>query len=167
MNEVQIYQPRASPEEAQRARLCLSSSVAAALAESGAPAEELAAALGSDERAALPVALAAILGTLATVDPQDPDAEAKDLALGAECMQAIVNMKPEMDEDKRVDWVGSVMRDFDAEPYELVLEAVRLVRRSCRYPGDFVPNVIAHVLSRKVRLEAERARLEQLSEAIA
>lgn len=166
MNAIRIYQPRGSPEEAQRARLCLSSSIAAALAESGAPAEELAAALRRDERAALPVALAAVHGALATVDPQDQDAEAKDLALGAECMQAIVNMRPEMEEANRVDWVSSVMRDFDAEPYELVMEAVRLIRRSCRYPGDFVPNVIAHVISRKVRLEAERNRLEQLEAAI-
>lgn len=107
-----------------------------------------------------------MLGDLAILDPDDPEAEKKDFVLSAECMQAIVNMKPELDADKRADWASSVMVDFEGEPYELVLEAVKLVRRSCRYPGDFVPNVIELVVARKARLAAERARLEQL-EAIA
>lgn len=145
----------------------LSSSNAVALVESGAPADEVSAAIGPAERSALEVAMAAVQGDLAVVEPTDPEAERKDLALSAECMQAIVNMKPELDVAKRADWVSSTMADFDGEPYELVMEAVRLVRRSCRYPGDFVPNVIGYVVARKARLRAEAERLQQLREAIA
>lgn len=166
MTGIQIYRERPSPEEAQRAKLLLSSSSAVALVESGAPREEISAALRPDEIAAIPIALAATLGELAVADPADRDAAQKDLVLAAECTQAIVNMRPELDPDKRADWASSVMTEFDGEPYELVLEAVRAVRRTCRYPGDFVPNVIALVVARKARLEAERDRLEQLGCAI-
>lgn len=165
MTAIQIYRGRPSPEEAQRAKLLILSSNAAALGASGATKEEVSAALLPDERAAIPIALAATLGELAIVDQGDPDAERKDLELSAACMQAIVNMRPELDADKRADWVSSVMVDFEREPYELVMEAVQMMRRSCRYPGDFVPNVIEHVVSRKARLQAERDRLEQLREA--
>jgi hypothetical protein len=162
MGEIQPYRARPSPDEAQQAKLLLSSSLAVALAANDAAPAEVAAALRADERAALPVALADVRAQLAVVEPDDPEAELKDQVLSGEIMQAIVNISPNMAEDRKADWVSSQMVDFEREPYELVLEGVRAARRSCRHPGDFGPSVIGHVIVRKARLQAEADRLDQL-----
>lgn len=136
-----------------------------ALVETGAPAAEVAAALGPNERRALPIVVAAILRELAPLDQDDPDIGEKDQMLAGEVMRASVLLSPHLDPRQRADWVSGVTAEFDREPFELVLEGIAYARRVCKHPADFVPTVIGFVIPRKARLEALRERYETMMEA--
>lgn len=161
MNAIQPFQGEISPEEVQRARLCLSSSSAVALLETEAPIEEVKAALGPDERAALPVALRALDAELAPARRGDN----LDAAIASEIMRASVLLAPHLDQEKRADWASATQAEFDAEPAQLVLEGIAAARKICRHPNHFVPDVMAFVTPRRARIEAERARYEELNQA--
>lgn len=130
-----------------------------------APPEEIAASLGDEERVALPVVLAAAQRELAILDHGDPLFGAKEAALVEQLTRSSTAVDPKMDEDKRADWVSVVLEDLLGEPYDLVMEAIPVVRRTTKYHGDILTGIIAYVVPRKARIELERDRYQAIIEA--
>ena len=146
---------------AQDATLLLASSNALSLADSGAPAAEVAKALTEAERAALPVALRAARADLATLEQRPADEEAR---LIAALTSASIRMQPHLDEAKREDWIHVLMEDLAPMPLRLVLDGCDRAKVVCKGPWEFLPAVVEYVepraakIRRRVELYGEIAR---------
>jgi hypothetical protein len=144
--------------------LLLASSNAISLADSGAPADEIAAALTSAERAALPVALSAARRELMTVKDVFVRSEQAMHQLVEKLTAASVRMQPHLDEGKREDWIMVQQDDVMDEPFLLVLEGIAAAKRVCKFPSEFLPTVLEHVEPRKARIQR---RVDQYEKIIA
>lgn len=164
MGAIQRFTAEEPDETVRQATLCVRSSTAADLAETGAPAEELAAALTPEVRAALPIALRGINRELAPASTTDPRREQIAL-LAMELGRASTLVASYLDEDKRADWVSVALAEVENEPFQLVMEGIAHARRSCKQDKEIVPTIIAYVAPRKARLEQQRERFRELMEA--
>lgn len=163
MGEIQPYRGAAPPPElVQRAKLLLASSNAIALAGNGAPGPEVAASLTDDERAALPVALADVRRDLA---PLTLDDEETSSVIVFELVRASTLMQPQLDEQKRGDWVQMVQEELLGEPHRLVAEGIRRARRVCKFPSEIVPTILAYVEPAKRRLVEQETRYLEIQRA--
>ena len=143
-----------------QARQQVASSPAFDLVKTNAPEEEIRAALSPDVRQAIPLALRQVRQQMAGGGPADQEAVA--VALGRQ----IGLLKAGLAAEHKEDWIGIAFAELQNLPPDLLLDALREVRRSARFEGDVVPAVLAIVEPQVAKLETERKTLERL-EAIA
>jgi hypothetical protein len=145
-------------DAAQQAKQLVISSIAFDLVRAEAPEEEVRAALLPEIRSALPVALRAIAQELAPGGPEDHDHIA--LSLGRQ----IGLLKAGLAAEHKEDWMGVAFAELGDLPPDMVIEALRTVRRKARFEGDVVPLVLEIVEPQVARLNTERKHVERLLE---
>jgi hypothetical protein len=143
---------------AQQAKQQVVSSTAYDLARAGAPVEEIRRALLPDVRRALPAALMEVREELIPAGPEDLDKIV--MALGRQ----IGLLKAGLATEHKDDWISIATEELCVLPANMVLEALREVRRKARYEGDVIPGVLEIVEPRVSRLLTERKNIECLLE---
>lgn len=94
--------------------------------------------------------------------PGPQDREQIVVALGRQ----IGLLKAGLAAEHKEDWIAVAFGELCDQPADMVLEALREVRRSARFEGDVVPAVLDIVEPKAAKLRTERDRVEKL-EAIA
>lgn len=143
-------------DAAQQARQLVVSSTAFDLVRAAAPDNEVRASLSQDVKAAIPVALRGIRQDLATGGPADH--EAIVVSLGRQ----IGLLKAGLASEHKEDWIGLAFSELACWPPDMVLEALRDVRKRARFEGDVVPMVLEIVEPKVQRLQTELKHLERL-----
>ena len=141
-----------------QARQQVISSTAFDLVRAGAPVEEVKAALSQDDRAALPLAIRAIDQDLALGGPADEAAIATSLG------RQIGLLKAGLAAEHKEDWMACAFGELKNLPPDMVMHALRDVRRKARFEGDVVPMVLEIVDPQVAKLQTERKHVERLLE---
>ena len=68
--------------------------------------------------------------------------------------------------EHKEDWIGIAFSELSGFPPDMVLEALRDVRRRARYEGDVIPFVLEIVEPQVATLRTEHRRLERLQAII-
>ena len=118
-------------------------------------------ALSPDVRSALHIALRSVASELAPGGPADQEAIA--IALGRQ----IGLLKAGLAVEHKEDWIGIALAEVVHLPPDMVLEALRDVRRKARFEGDVIPAILDIVEPKVAALRTEQKRLEKLAEIAA
>lgn len=142
----------------QQARLRVISSTAFDLVKAAAPEEEVRAALSPEDRNALPLAIREIAQQLAPGGPADEEQIAMSLG------RQIGLLKAGLAAEHKEDWMAVAFAELKDLPPDMVIEALREVRRKARYEGDVVPFTLEIVAPLVAKLQTERKYVERLLE---
>lgn len=140
----------------QQARRLVASSPAFDLVASQAPEEEIRQALTQAVRQSLPLAVRAVKQSLAPGGPADHDAIVVSLG------RQIGLLKAGLAVEHKEDWIGIAFSDLADLPSDMVMDALKEVRRRARFEGDVVPLVLEIVEPRVHKLETELKVLDKL-----
>jgi hypothetical protein len=85
-------------------------------------------------------------------------------AIAVQLGRQIGLMRPNLVEVQKEEWIALALDDLSDLPWELVLEALPLVRRMAKFEGEVVPFVIEYVEPREARMRAQLRLVEKLIE---
>jgi hypothetical protein len=106
----------------------------------------------------LPLAIRSLLQDLAPGGPADHE----EIAVGLG--RQIGLLKAGLATEHKEDWIGCAFVELANLPPDMVVNALREVRRKARFEGDVVPMVLEIVEPKIAQLQTERKHIEKLLE---